>query len=1282
MAPRRVRPLFDELEDRLVPSAVTQFTSVGVGGGGYYGAPSVSPTNPNDFYIATDMGAMYQTTDGGQDWTTLNPFQSQIGGTYYQPVQFTNDPNTLYANNNVPMKSADGGATWAPITDPAGSGNWISQLFSDTNNSNNVVISANNTIFLSTDGGNSFGAVAGPSGSGAPITLNLPADNQQLYVAGLYSAAPNDALYLATNGGLLIGTPTGNSNSPYSWSLSTAGGLPSGTSIWSFAGATQGGTTRLYAILWSDASVNVQDHDFDGMSTYAGTYSLTIGQSSWTALAAVPQGDPGQTDTPAYIATDPSNLNVIYQGGTNSSWGAPLVWKSTNGGQSWTQTIQWSNNGNIQTGILGISNDFPWYWGGSVSGISVSAANVNDVVITTNFGAFSTTDGGAQWTSILQQNPQADGSSAAGMAYVSSNNDTSNWGVNFVNSTTMVAGYSDISAEVSTDGGTSWALSSYDNQPNVVYGSVTDPYNGTVYEAGGYYHDLFQQWNTGDVSGGDGGIYASTNNGQSFTLIHDFGSTATSVALDPSDPTHNTMYVTLVDSDTANPNNPNNPSFYSGLGGVWVTNDLSDGANAKWYQLNQPTVAWGPAAGEAANHHAYTVNVLNNGEILVTFAREDSEVDQAGVFLGKVTWNNGVPTATWTDVTPNDGSSTPDAARTWAMDLTIDPTDPTQQTWYLGSYILDHAEADSSRGLWRTTNGGQTWTLILGQTASDPYGPANPAKLGVFGGYVDPATGELYVGTPGDGLWYSADPTAASPTFQQVTAFPFSNVTRVSFNPYNSSQVWVSTFGDGLWVGTAPGSTSNPPSAPTDLQATAGNGEVSLDWNASSGASGYDIYRSTTSDGEGATPYLTGVTGTSFTDTSVTDGTEYFYEVSAVDDAGQSGMSNEASATPQVPAPAAPTGLTATAGNALVGLSWTASSGATSYDLYRSTSTGQETLYQSGLTSTSYTDTAVTNGTAYYYEVTAVNGGGESSGSNEASATPQQVSLQSATVLTSSASSPVFGQSITLTATVTAASGSATPTGNVLFMDGQTPLGTALLNSSGVATLNVILTTVGTNNLTASYSGDSTFDSSKSATLSEKVKKASSQVALTSSTASLAFGQSVTFTATVGAVSPGSGTPTGSVTFYSGTTVLATATLSNGVATFTTSGLAVGSHTIKASYGGDPDFGTSSKSISQPVKKDTTKLGGSPTTATKNQAVTLTATVSVASPGSGSPTGTVTFKDATTGQSLGTATVVNGTATLSSVTFTTSGKHKITVSYSGDGDDLTSTLSWVITVAI
>lgn len=201
---------------------------------------------------------------------------------------------------------------------------------------------------------------------------------------------------------------------------------------------------------------------------------------------------------------------------------------------------------------------------------------------------------------------------------------------------------------------------------------------------------------------------------------------------------------------------------------------------------------------------------------------------------------------------------------------------------------------------------------------------------------------------------------------------------------------------DGCSGGSNSGSSTTPdsvPSVPTSVTATAGNGQIVLSWATGSGATSYSIYRATTSKSEGSTAYQSGITGTSYTDTGLTNGTTYYYTVAAVNSAGISAQSTEASATPVAPAsaPATPTALTATAGNDQVMLSWAGSANATSYSIYRATASGSEgnTAYQSGITGTSYTDTNLTNGTAYYYTVAAVGSGGTSAQSIETSATPE-----------------------------------------------------------------------------------------------------------------------------------------------------------------------------------------------------------------------------------------------------------------------------------------------------
>lgn len=188
--------------------------------------------------------------------------------------------------------------------------------------------------------------------------------------------------------------------------------------------------------------------------------------------------------------------------------------------------------------------------------------------------------------------------------------------------------------------------------------------------------------------------------------------------------------------------------------------------------------------------------------------------------------------------------------------------------------------------------------------------------------------------------------------------------------------------------GNGGGTTGNPPAAPTGLTATAGNQQIALSWTASTNATSYNVLRSTTNGGSYSS-VATGVTTTSYTDTGLTNGTAYYYVVTATNSYGTSGNSNQASATPSLPAPAAPTNLTATAGNQQVALSWTASTNASSYNVLRSTTNGGSySSIATGVTTTSYTDTGLTNGTTYYYVVTATNSGGTSGDSNQASATP------------------------------------------------------------------------------------------------------------------------------------------------------------------------------------------------------------------------------------------------------------------------------------------------------
>ena len=100
-----------------------------------------------------------------------------------------------------------------------------------------------------------------------------------------------------------------------------------------------------------------------------------------------------------------------------------------------------------------------------------------------------------------------------------------------------------------------------------------------------------------------------------------------------------------------------------------------------------------------------------------------------------------------------------------------------------------------------------------------------------------------------------------------------------------------------LTGGVAPPPPNGAPYAVTGVTATAGTGQVTVSWNAVSGATSYQLYRTANSGSESATPSVTGLTGTTFTDTGLNPGTTYYYRVVAVNSSGASGYSTEASAS-------------------------------------------------------------------------------------------------------------------------------------------------------------------------------------------------------------------------------------------------------------------------------------------------------------------------------------------------------------------------------------------------
>jgi len=266
-----------------------------------------------------------------------------------------------------------------------------------------------------------------------------------------------------------------------------------------------------------------------------------------------------------------------------------------------------------------------------------------------------------------------------------------------------------------------------------------------------------------------------------------------------------------------------------------------------------------------------------------------------------------------------------------------------------------------------------------------------------------------------------------------------------------------------------------------------------------------------------------------------------------------------------------------------------------------------------------------------------------------------------------------FGQPLTFTAAVTVGLG--IPTGTVTFYDGVTALGTGTLDGSGHASLATSALQIGARSITAVYPGDINVTGSTSAPITQTVTQATSGtiVALTTGATPSVFGQTLTFTATVGPQF--TGLPTGTVTFYEGNTALGTGALNGSAhATLTTTALPAGTRSITAVYAGDTNFSGSTSSpitqtVTQAISSVVVTLTGGTNPSLFGQAVSFTATVSPQF--TGTPTGQIIFK---VGNTIVTPHTLNGSAqAVITDPFMGMGVTAITAAYSGDANFTSST---------
>jgi autotransporter-associated beta strand protein len=294
-------------------------------------------------------------------------------------------------------------------------------------------------------------------------------------------------------------------------------------------------------------------------------------------------------------------------------------------------------------------------------------------------------------------------------------------------------------------------------------------------------------------------------------------------------------------------------------------------------------------------------------------------------------------------------------------------------------------------------------------------------------------------------------------------------------------------------------------------------------------------------------------------------------------------------------------------------------------------------------------------------------GGPSNTVTQKVTATPTVVTV------TSGLSPSISGQAVTFTTTVAPQSGTGTPTGTVQFsVDGVALLPTMnLVNGMASFTVAGARLPAGNHTVSVSYGGDPNFNNNVGS-VTQVVNKAATGMTLTGPAAATVYGQSATFTATLSAVAPGTGTPTGSVIFTVNGTAQPAVPLTGGAAVLALTTLPVGNDTITASYAGDSNFtAQNSGSLIQQVNpaSSSVKLTAAPAPAVFGQAITFTAAVAAVAPGGNVPTGNVTF--VVDGMPQAPAPLVGGQVTLTLANLSV-GNHTIAATYPGDPNFLGS----------
>lgn len=308
------------------------FSPRGIGGGGALFFPSINPANDNEFYVSCDMSELFKSNDFGNNYNQVPFTKLQVfnNSTY----EFTNDTSIAYTNYNdgnsgYPVKTIDGGNSWQQLIGyNLNTYDKVYKMSANFNNPNQIIIGSYGDILFSNDGGTSFNLVKHAANMGAGLVTS-----------GVYWDGNN--IYIGTNEGILYSTNSGGS-----FTTMATIGIPNGQVIWSFAGARNGATMRFTCIAANETDTYNGLMPWDYYNYAKEVYIMDDASGTWVAKSA---GINFSNDFVMYVGMAKNDIDNIYLGGHDNILAAPLVYKSTDGGNSWVKKFNTTNNLNINT---------------------------------------------------------------------------------------------------------------------------------------------------------------------------------------------------------------------------------------------------------------------------------------------------------------------------------------------------------------------------------------------------------------------------------------------------------------------------------------------------------------------------------------------------------------------------------------------------------------------------------------------------------------------------------------------------------------------------------------------------------------------------------------------------------------------------------------------------------------------------------------------------------------------------------------------------------------------